>query len=119
MSKIDLVNQAFQLVEDNNVDEYIKGFTDDAIYKIGNLDPVIGPEAIKAFAAPIVENFSKVSHDVKNMWETDDTVFAEMVLTYDRKDGKSFDIPCIDIIEFEGDKVKKLQSYIDVSPLFA
>jgi ketosteroid isomerase-like protein len=119
MSKIDLVKQAFALVESNNVDEYIKGFTADAIYKVGNLEPVIGPDAIKAFAAPIMENFSKVDHDVKNMWEKDDIVFVEMVLVYNRKDGKTFEIPALDIIEFEGDKVKKLQSFLDISPLFS
>ncbi|AFY71683.1 hypothetical protein Pse7367_3446 [Thalassoporum mexicanum PCC 7367] len=119
MSKIDLVKKAFELVEANNVDDYIKGFTEDAIYKISNLDPVIGPAAIKEFAAPIMDNFTSVTHDIKNMWEQGDIVFAEMIVVYNRKDGKSFDIPALDIIEFEGDKVKKLQSFIDVSPIFA
>jgi ketosteroid isomerase-like protein len=119
MSKIDLAKKAFELAESCNVDGYVALFAEDAIYKIGNFDPAIGPAKIKEFAAPIMDNFTSVTHDIKNIWEQGDTVFAEMVLTYNRKDGKSFDIPALDIIQFEGDQVKHLQSFLDVSPIFA
>lgn len=119
--KFDLVKRAFSAVENNDVEGYVALFSDDAIYKAGNLDPAVGPDGIRQFAGPIMQMFSKVSHDVKGMWqEGENTVIAELVLTYVRAaDNKSIDIPCLDIIQFEGDKIKSLQAYLDASPLFA
>jgi ketosteroid isomerase-like protein len=116
--KSDLVNSMFAAVESNDVDTYVSYFTEDAVYKVGNFDPVIGPEGIRQFAAPVLQAFSKVTHDIKNMWEVGDTVIIELEVTYTRKDGKVAKLPCMDIIRFEGDKVKSLQAYLDVSPAF-
>ena len=95
-------------------------FTDDAVYQAANFPPVIGPEAIRQFAAPVMETFSRVTHDIKAMWEPEgDVVIAEVMLTYYRKDGKVIKLPCLDVIRLEGGKIKSLQAYLDISPAFA
>jgi ketosteroid isomerase-like protein len=117
--KTDLVKQMFDAVEANDVKKYVSYFTPNAVYKVSNLDPVVGPDGIAKFAAPVVENFSKVTHDVKNLWEEGDTVIIELEVTYVRKDGKVTKLPCLDIIRFDGDKCRSLQAFIDVSPAFS
>jgi ketosteroid isomerase-like protein len=117
--KSDLVNKMFAAVEANDVDAYVSYFTEGAVYKVGNFDPVIGPEGIRQFATPVLQAFSKVTHSVKNMWEVGDTVIIELEVTYTRKDGKVTKLPCLDIIRFEGDKAKSLQAFLDVSPAFS
>jgi uncharacterized protein (TIGR02246 family) len=116
----DIVRRAFAAVEANDVDTYVSLFTDDAVYQAANFPPVIGPEGIKKFAVPVMETFSRVSHDVKAMWEPEpDLVIAEVILTYTRKDGKVTELPCLDVIRLDGGKIKSLQAYLDLSPAFA
>jgi hypothetical protein len=67
-----------------------------------------------------MEMFSRVTHDIKAMWEPErDVVIAEVILTYNRKDGKVIELPCLDVIRLEGSKIKSLQAYLDISPAFA
>jgi len=116
----DIVQRAFATVEANDVDTYVSLFTDDAVYQAANFPPVIGPQGIKQFAAPVMETFSRVTHDVKAMWEPErDVVIAEVLLTYHRKDGKVTELPCLDVIRLQGGKIKSLQAYLDISPAFA
>lgn len=120
MSNADIVRSAFAAVEANDLDTYVSLFTNDAIYQAANFPPVTGPEGIRQFAAPVMQMFSQVTHDVKAMWEPErDTVIAEVVLTYTRKDGKVIQLPCLDVIQLSGGKIKSLQAYLDISPAFA
>ena len=120
MANVDTVRRAFAAVEANDVDTYVSLFTDDAVYQAANFPPVIGPQGIKQFAVPVMETFSRVTHDIKAMWEPDrDVVIAEVVLTYERKDGKVTKLPCLDVIRLDGRNIKSLQAYLDLSPAFA
>lgn len=118
-TKIDSVKLAYAAVEANNVEEYITFFTEDSVYKVGNFDPVIGHDGIRGLALPLVDMFNSVTHDLKNIWEIEDTVIVEMDITYNRKDGKISIIPCVDVIHFSGDKVQELKAYLDPSPAFS
>jgi hypothetical protein len=82
------LRRAFAAVEANDVDTYVSFFTDDAVYQAANFPPVIGPEGIRQFATPVMETFSRVTHDVKAMWEPErDVVIAEVILR--KADGSS------------------------------
>lgn len=116
---IESVKEAYAAVERNDVDTYVTYFTTDAVYKVGNFEPVIGHEGIRALAAPLVDMFTSVTHDVKKFWQLDNVVICEMDITYSRKDGKVAVIPCVDVIRFEGDKVKELLAYLDPTPAFS
>jgi ketosteroid isomerase-like protein len=115
---IESVRAAYAAVEKNDIETYVTYFTEDCSYKVGNFDPVAGHDGIRALATPLVEMFSSVTHDIKDLWEADGTVFCEMDITYNRKDGKIAIIPCVDIIHFSGDKVKELKAYLDPTPAF-
>jgi ketosteroid isomerase-like protein len=120
MCNSDTVRRAFAAVEANDVDTYVSLFSDDAVYQAANFPPVIGPEGIRQFAASVMETFSRVTHDIKTMWEPGrDVVITEVVITYNRKDGKVTKVPCLYVIRLEGGKIKSLQAYLDISPAFA
>ena len=115
---IESVKAAYVAVEANDVAHYVTFFTEDCSYKVGNFDAVHGHDGITALATPLVDMFSSVTHDVKQFWESGDTVICEMDITYSRKDGKVVVIPCVDIIHFAGGKVKDLKAYLDPTPAF-
>lgn len=112
------VQAAYAAVEKNDIETYVTYFTDDCTYKVGNFDAVVGHDGIRALATPLVDMFDSVTHEIKDLWEVNETVFCEMDITYNRKDGKVAVIPCVDIIHFSGDKVKELKAYLDPTPAF-
>ncbi|XWK85996.1 MAG: nuclear transport factor 2 family protein [Phormidium sp.] len=117
---IDIAKSLMASVESNNVDKYLSYFTEDSAYIIGNNPPIIGKQAINDFALPIMVNFSKVYHEVHDMWLLgEDTVVAELDVTYLRKDGKMFKFPCMNIIRFQDKKVREYQAFIDANPAFS
>jgi len=115
----DIVKDLFAAALANDLDKYVTFFTDDAIYKAGLADSVIGPQGIREFALPVMKIFDTVAHDIKNMWEIGDTVFCQAEVLYNRRDGKVFKIPTSNIIRFKGDKIRELQAFGDPSSAFA
>jgi ketosteroid isomerase-like protein len=113
------VHAAYAAVERNDIDGYLTFFTTDAVYKVGNFDAVHGHEGIRALAEPLVKMFTSVTHDIKQVWEIDETVIVEMDVIYLRKDGQEFRLPCVDVIEFAGGKVQVLKAYLDPGPAFS
>jgi ketosteroid isomerase-like protein len=118
-TRIDVVRRLMAAVELNASDEYVSYFTDDAVYKVGNAEAVVGPECIRRLAASVIHLIEKVSHDVKNIWELGDTLICEMELRYLRKDGKTVTVPNLTIVRFEGERVRSYQAFLDASSVFS
>ncbi|BAY62539.1 hypothetical protein NIES22_26130 [Calothrix brevissima NIES-22] len=118
--KIDIIKKMFLAGEAMNVHNFTKFYTDDALYQFSNYPVVYGPDAIAAASAGFIATVEGLHHHIKNIWETaDGTIICEMEVTYVRFDGKVFTLPCCDTIRFEGNKVKELRIYMDISPVFA
>lgn len=117
--KFDIVKKMFLAGEAMNVENFVKFYTDDALYQFSNFPIVYGPEGIKNASQGFIQTVEGLHHHIVNMWETNDgTVVCEMEVTYVRFDGKIFTLPCCDTIRFDGEKVKELRIYMDISPVF-
>jgi alkylhydroperoxidase/carboxymuconolactone decarboxylase family protein YurZ/catechol 2,3-dioxygenase-like lactoylglutathione lyase family enzyme/limonene-1,2-epoxide hydrolase len=117
-SKSEIVRRMFQAGESMNVENFVKFYTNDALYQFSNFPVAYGPQGIKNSSVGFLEKVANVYHHIKNMWEVGDTVICEMEVTYIRHDGKVFRLPCCDTIVFNGDKVQELKIYMDISPVF-
>lgn len=118
--KFEIVRKMFLAGEAMNVENFVKFYTDDALYQFSNFPVVYGPEGIKQASVEFIKTVEGLHHHIVNMWETSDgTVVCEMEVTYVRFDGRISTLPCCDTIRFEGDKVKELRIYMDISPVFA
>jgi predicted SnoaL-like aldol condensation-catalyzing enzyme len=102
-----------------NLDDFMGFFTDDAKYKFGNAPVMTGKPAIKEFAANARKRVKFVTHDIKNMWEIGDVVICEMDINYHRLDDSVVSLPCTDIFRMDGNLIRDMQVYVDVSPLMA
>jgi ketosteroid isomerase-like protein len=115
----DIIDRLFSAVDKKDVQAYLGCFTEDAEYRAGNFPAVKGHQGIIEFSKPMLEMFSNVTHNVKNVWQSGDIVCCELDLTYvRRKDGKVVTVPCCDVIRLEGGKVKSLRAFLDASPAF-
>ena len=60
-----------------------------------------------------------MSEFADSVYESGDTVIAQIDVEYRRKDGKSVTEPNADVLVFDGDLVRDWQIYIDVAPVYA
>ena len=118
-TKSEVVKRLLASVDDYDLDTYITFFTNDAVYQIGNTDPIIGIEGIRKFVNPLMHTIKSIVHDIKNMWEIDSTVICEVDIIYTRRDDKVFRVPNVNIIYFKGNKISKLQAFLDASEVFS
>jgi hypothetical protein len=124
--KIDIIKKMFLAGEAMNVDNFVKFYTDDAVYKFSNFPVVYGPDGIRSSSGSFADKHSflgkveGVCHHIKNIWEVEpNTLVVDMDVTYVRHDGQVFTLPCCDVVRLEGDKVKELLIYMNISPVFA
>jgi ketosteroid isomerase-like protein len=124
--QIDIVKKMFLAGEAMNVDNFVKLYTENAVYQFGNFPIAHGPEEIRIASGSFKDKGSflgeveGVHHHLKNIWEVEkNTLVVNMDVTYIRHDGKVFTLPCCDIIRFEGNKVKELKIFMDISPVLA
>lgn len=115
----DIVMRLIAAVDSSDLEKYVTFFTNDAEYKVGNAEPVIGPKGIRELVGSITQVIKSVSHEIKNIWEVEDAVICESNVMYNRQDGKVFKVPNVNIVRFEGDKVSKFQAFIDASEVFS
>lgn len=117
--KVEILKKLFLTGESMNLDNFVKFFTDDALYQFGNSPIVYGPEGIKQPSRDFLQKVEGVHHHLKNIWEVaDNQIVVEMEVTYIRQDGKVFTLPCCDIIRLDSDKVQAMQIFMDISPVY-
>lgn len=119
--KVETLKKLFLTGESMNLDNFVKFFTDDALYQFGNSPIVYGTEGIKTPSLDFLKKVEGVHHHIKNIWEvTDDEIVVEMEVTYIRHDGKVFTLPCCDIIRLNLDfnKIESMQIFMDASPVY-
>jgi len=100
-------------------DKFVAHLTPDAKFRFANGDPVTGREAVKEAVAGFFSSIDGLTHHILNVYESGETVIAQIDVEYRRKDGKSVTVPNVDILVFDGDLVRDWQIYIDVTPVYA
>src|ERR1035441_896720 len=95
---------------------FVAPLTPDATFRFANADPVTGRAAVKEAVAGFFSSIDGLTHHILNVYESGETVIAQIDVEYLRKDGKSVTVPNADILVFDGDLVSDWQIYIDVTP---
>ncbi|MDQ2812476.1 MAG: nuclear transport factor 2 family protein [Actinomycetota bacterium] len=100
-------------------EKFVAHLTPDVTFRFGNADPVTGRAAVKEAVAGFFSSIDGLTHHILNVYESGETVIAQIDVEYLRKDGKSVIVPNADILVFDGDLVRDWQIYIDVTPVYA
>lgn len=116
-TKADIVRRF--LTQTKSADEFANFFTEDALYRFSNRDPIVGRQQIRESSIMFRQRLKSVTHDIKYLWEIGDTVVCEMEATYTRLDDKQVTLPCLDVIQMQGEHFQEMHIYMDISPVFA
>ncbi len=88
-------------------------------FRFANADPVTGRAAVREAVAGFFSTIDGLTHHIRNVWESGDTVITAIDVEYRRQDGKSVTVPNADILVYDSDLVRDWQIYLDVAPVYA
>ncbi|BAY24944.1 hypothetical protein NIES2100_47430 [Calothrix sp. NIES-2100] len=115
-----IVRKILAASDEMNIEKSLELCTDDVAYKFGNFPVVFGKQGIKQSSASFLQNFQSIKHNIISMLEIGETIVVELEVSYVRRqDQKMFTLPCCNIFLMQGDLVKEMRIYMDISPVFA
>ena len=113
------VKEIFADIDSMNPDQFVAHLTEDVVFRFGNGDPVVGRPAVREAVAGFYSTIGAMQHHLLKSYDVQDTTITQIDVEYERLDGKSVVTPNVDVLVFDGDKVKNWQIYIDLAPVFA
>lgn len=118
--ELDLVRRMFLAGESMQVERFVEFFHDDALYMFENFPIARGPQGIIEASQGFLAKVAAVDHHIKGLWKVGDgVVVCEMEVTYRRRDGRLFTLPCCDTIRIRGNKVQELRIYMNITPVLS
>jgi hypothetical protein len=113
------IENTFEALDSKNVDAFVANLTPGAEIRFGNGDPVVGRVAIRDAFREFLDAVASVSHAYTTQLRIDDTLFVETMVTVTRRDGSTVVLPSATVFELIEGKAERMQTYVDVSPVFA
>ena len=112
------VEQTYEAFDTKDVDAFVAQLTPGATVRFGNGEPLAGRVAIRDAFGEFFDAIGTVSHAFTAELRVDDTLVIEEMVTFTRRDGSTVVLPAATVYELTEGKAERMQTYIDVSPLF-
>ena len=113
------VEQTYEALDEKDVDAFVAQLTPGATVRFGNGEPVAGRVAIREAFGEFLDAIGTMSHAFTSQLRVDDTLVIEEMVAFTRRDGTSVVLPAATVCELTQGKADRMQTYIDVSQLFA
>ena len=113
------IEVTYEALDAKNVDAFVAQLTPGATVQFGNGLPVAGRVAIRDAFSEFFDAIGTMSHGFTSQLRVDDTLIIEAIVTFTRRDGTAVVIPAATVCELTDGKADRMQTYADVSLLFA
>jgi hypothetical protein len=113
------IEATYEALDAKDVDAFVAQLTPGATVRFGNGAPVAGRVAIRDAFTEFFAAIDTMSHAFTSQLRVDDTLIIEEIVTLTRHDGTTAVIPAATVCELTDGKADRMQTYADVSPLFA
>lgn len=112
-TKLDIVNKMQELFAQKKLDVLENFFTEYAVYKPGTIAKIKGARTFIDYALNVVyKTVTITAKNSINTWEVNNTIIVEYDMEIKHLDtGRRDRFPCIDIYEFQGDKICEWRVY--------
>ncbi len=115
-----IVRRMFTTGENKDAGAFVSFFTENARYRVGNTDPVIGraaiQESVQKYAFDTNQSFY---HNLKQFWEDKNTLLVQFELEMITLEGKPIGpFPIVDVFRFQGNLISDMQIYGDVRDIY-
>jgi limonene-1,2-epoxide hydrolase len=110
---IDLVREFCAAFGEGDLDRIVGFFTEDAVYHNIPVDPVVGPDAIRALLASFTTGVESIEFRIASIAADGGTVLTERVDIF-RYPGKEISLPVMGTFEVAGGKIAAWRDYFDM-----
>ncbi|ROS01303.1 SnoaL-like protein [Sinobacterium caligoides] len=111
--------QIIAAVDSGDPNLYAKLLTDNSVFRFANYPPVKGKPDIFSAQSDFYASVKSTKHEIIRVWQDNETIVADMLVTYVRHDGSTITLPVVDIFEIEDNKISATLIYMDINPLHA
>lgn len=118
MNKNTLTDGLFTAVDGMDAEAFASFLADDVVFRFANADPVQGKEATREVVAGFFAAIKALHHDIDRVWEQDDAVICEGMVTYTRHDSTTLEVPFVIVLILAGGLIGEYLIYVDASELF-
>jgi limonene-1,2-epoxide hydrolase len=112
-SPVEVVRRFCAAWAEGDLDAIVDAFTEDAVYHNMPLDPVVGPEAIRAFIEGFLGGIESVEFRVRNIAAERDTVLTERVDVF-QAPGRRIELPVMGTFELRDGRIAAWRDYFDL-----
>lgn len=116
------VRDLFAAIDSGDLPLILSKLTDDITFIFGNNPPVQGKPAVATAMDQFLASIGELEHKLIGVWQVDEdsgTVAVEMTVVYTRLDGSSIELPCANVFELDGTKIRSFRIYMDVGPVYS
>ncbi|MDP1820262.1 MAG: limonene-1,2-epoxide hydrolase family protein [Acidimicrobiales bacterium] len=113
-SPIEVVQAFCDAIAGGDLDPVIAFFTDDAVYHNIPLEPVVGPDAIRATIEGFTGAVESLEFKVLAIAAAGDTVLTERIDVF-RFPGSSIDLPVMGAFELRDGRIAAWRDYFDLN----
>lgn len=112
--------KSFAAIDAKDIDSFIDMLTDDHRFVFGHRSPVIGKVDAREQILHFWSLIGRIRHNIKRLTiASEDLVFVESEIDYERLDGHSVTLPGCVAIGTRGSLICEQRAYLDQSPLWA
>jgi len=108
----------FKIIDGMDAAAFATFLTDDLIFRFGNMPVVEGKDNVVEAVTGFYASIRSLSHEVDNIWITDDVAVCNGSVTYTRHDSGTLSVPFANIFHFREDLIKDYRIYADISQLY-
>lgn len=112
---IEVIEGFCAAIEQGDLDAVIACFTDDAVYHNIPMDPVTGPDAIRATLEGFTAAVDRLEFRMLAIAANGDTVLTERIDAFHFPGGHSIELPVMGAFEVRGDRISAWRDYFDLN----
>ena len=116
------VTRVFETIDEMKADEYASFFAEDASFRFGNAEPIVGRQTIRDAMVVFFSTIKGLRHEVVGVWEGEwaqGAVYSvETEVTYTRTDDEVVSLPATSTMRMCGDLIQDWRIFADISPVY-
>ena len=113
------INSLFKVIDEMDCEKFAAFLDDNGEFKFGNASTVKGRAEIIKAVSQFFTSIHGLKHNIKQVWNVDDSIIVNGEVTYTRKSKTQITIPFMNLFEVKKGLIKNYQIFIDIGPLFA
>jgi ketosteroid isomerase-like protein len=115
----ELTGRVFAAVDARDSRGFAEFFAEDGRLVFGNAEPMVGLGVIVEGIDRFFGTIAGLNHEVVNEWVTGADTVVELIVTYDRLDGRSVAVPAVSIWHVDEDgRIDDYRIFIDLAPVY-